>query len=153
MVYYYLTSLDPRQVGGRCLGELVRDHWSFQNTLHGCLDVHYHDDACRVHKGHGPFNLEALKRMTLNLDKRCTPLAITPLKAKRTSLKNPPLPLRPHRRLPYGHTHRGRAGVNVFTLPVPRCGLLAGRERLHYLPPNLFPPQQIRPASGQKSSS
>ena len=84
---YYLTSLDPRQVGAAQLGELVRGHWSIENNLHWCLDVSFGDDKCRVRKDHGPANLAAIKRHTLNLVKRSTPHASTPLKAKRMSLK------------------------------------------------------------------
>lgn len=84
---YYLTSLDPRQVGAQRLGELVRGHWSIENNLHWCLDVSFGDDAARVRKDHGPANLAAIKRHVLGLVKRSTPKASTPLKAKRTSLK------------------------------------------------------------------
>jgi len=84
---FYLTSLDPRQVGAARLGELVRAHWSIENNLHWCLDVMFNDDACRVRKDHGPANLAAVKRYVLGLVKRSLPKASTPLKAKRTSLK------------------------------------------------------------------
>jgi len=84
---YYLTSLDPRQVGAERLGELVRGHWAIENNLHWCLDVSFADDAARVRKDHGPANLAAIKRHVLGLVKRSTPKASTPLKAKRTSLK------------------------------------------------------------------
>lgn len=85
---YYLTSLDPRQVGAARLGELVRAHWSIENNLHWCLDVSFGDDASRVRKDHGPVNLAAIKRHALGLVKRSTPTASTPLKAKRKSLKS-----------------------------------------------------------------
>jgi predicted transposase YbfD/YdcC len=85
---YYLTSLDPRQVGARRLGELVRGHWSIENQLHWSLDVSFNDDAARVRKDHGPANLAAVKRHVLGLVKRSLPDASTPLKAKRTSLKS-----------------------------------------------------------------
>jgi predicted transposase YbfD/YdcC len=84
---YYLTSLDPQQVGAQHLGELVRGHWSIENQLHWCLDVSFGDDRARVRKDHGPANLAAIKRLVLGLVKRSTPMATTPLKAKRTSLK------------------------------------------------------------------
>lgn len=85
---YYLTSLDPRQAGAAHLGELVRGHWSIENNLHWCLDVSFGDDASRLRKDHGPVNLAAIKRHVLNLVKRSTPHASTPLKAKRKSLKS-----------------------------------------------------------------
>lgn len=84
---YYLTSVNPQQLGAAWLGERVRGHWSIENNLHWCLDVCFGDDAARVRKDHGPANLAAIKRHALNLAKRSTPTASTPLKAKRTSLK------------------------------------------------------------------
>lgn len=86
-VRYYLTSLEPKEVGAARLGELVRGHWSIENTLHWQLDVSFGDDASRVRKDHGPANLAAIKRHVLGLVKRSTPKASTKLKAKRTSLK------------------------------------------------------------------
>lgn len=84
---FYLTSLDPKQVGCERLGELVRGHWSIENELHWCLDVSFGDDKARVRKDHGPENLAAIKRHALGLVKRSLPKASTALKAKRTSLK------------------------------------------------------------------
>jgi len=86
-VRYYLTSLEPKEVGAQRLGELVRGHWSIENALHWQLDVSFGDDTSRVRKDHGPANLAAIKRHVLGLVKRSTPKASTKLKAKRTSLK------------------------------------------------------------------
>lgn len=86
-VRYYLTSLEPKEIGAQRLGELVRGHWSIENALHWQLDVSFGDDACRVRKDHGPANLAAIKRHVLGLVKHSTPKASTKLKAKRTSLK------------------------------------------------------------------
>jgi predicted transposase YbfD/YdcC len=86
-VRYYLSSLEPGQVGAQRLGELVRGHWSIENALHWQLDVSFGDDISRVRKDHGPVNLAAIKRHVLGLVKRSTPKASTKLKAKRTSLK------------------------------------------------------------------
>lgn len=86
-VRYYLTSLEPKEVGAQRLGELVRGHWSIENALHWQLDVSFGDDTCRVRKDHGPANLAAIKRHVLGLVKRSTPKASTKLKAKRMSLK------------------------------------------------------------------
>lgn len=86
-VRYYLTSLEPKEVGAARLGELIRGHWSIENALHWQLDVSFGDDASRVRKDHGPANLAAIKRHVLGLVKRSTPKASTKLKAKRMSLK------------------------------------------------------------------
>ena len=84
---FYLTSLNPQDVGIQRLGELIRGHWSVENNLHWCLDVSFGDDRCRVRKDHGPENLAAIKRLALSLVKRSLPSASTKLKAERTSLK------------------------------------------------------------------
>jgi predicted transposase YbfD/YdcC len=86
-IRYYLTSLEPGQLGAARIGQVVRNHWSIENQLHWSLDVSFADDAARVRKDHGPVNLAAIKRHALGLVKRSLPHASTPLKAKRTSLK------------------------------------------------------------------
>jgi len=83
---YYLTSLDPWEVGAKRLGELVRGHWSIENHLHWCLDVSFADDRSRVRKDHGPENLALVKRLTLGLLKQVDPPARTPAAARRTSI-------------------------------------------------------------------
>ena len=70
---YFLTSLDPRQVGAERLLKLVRGHWGVENRLHWCLDVCFGDDASRVRKGHGPRNLAMIRRQALNLLRKNPP--------------------------------------------------------------------------------
>ena len=83
---FYLTSLDPREVGAQRLAELVRGHWGIENNLHWCLDVSFGDDASRVRKDHGPENLALVKRITLGLLKKVDPPARTEAASRRTSL-------------------------------------------------------------------
>jgi len=64
---YYLTSLDPRDVGAERLLALARGHWGVENQLHWCLDVCFGDNASRVRKDHGPRNLAVIRRQVLNL--------------------------------------------------------------------------------------
>lgn len=63
----YLTSLDPKQVSAMQLLAYVRGHWNVENRLHWCLDVCFREDESRVRKDHGPANLAALRRQSLNL--------------------------------------------------------------------------------------
>jgi predicted transposase YbfD/YdcC len=70
---YYLTSLDPRNVGAERLLALARGHWGVENRLHWCLDVCFGDDASRVRKDHGPRNLAVIRRQVLNLLRKNPP--------------------------------------------------------------------------------
>jgi predicted transposase YbfD/YdcC len=61
---YYISSavLDARQ-----MYERIRGHWSIENRLHWSLDVVFGEDACGVTKGHGPENLNTLRKLALSL--------------------------------------------------------------------------------------
>jgi predicted transposase YbfD/YdcC len=47
--------------------EIVRSHWSIENTLHWTLDVTLDEDSARNRKDHGPANLAVLRRLALNI--------------------------------------------------------------------------------------
>jgi predicted transposase YbfD/YdcC len=72
-VRYYLSSLPP---GARSLAHAVRAHWGIENTLHWTLDVAFHEDACRLHTGHGAENLAMLNRFALSRLKADTTLKV-----------------------------------------------------------------------------
>jgi predicted transposase YbfD/YdcC len=61
---YFISSL---AADAEALGQTIRDHWGIENRLHHVLDVSFHEDACRVRRGHGPENLSRLRRLALNL--------------------------------------------------------------------------------------
>lgn len=63
-VRYYILS---RYLSGRGFAEAVREHWGIENRLHWQLDVTFHEDQCRVRKGHGDTNLSILRRTALSL--------------------------------------------------------------------------------------
>jgi predicted transposase YbfD/YdcC len=50
--------------------DVVRHHWSIENSLHWVLDVTMNEDQSRNRKDHGPENLALLRRLALNLAKR-----------------------------------------------------------------------------------
>ena len=60
---YYLLSkpLTPER-----LNEVVRQHWSIENSLHWRLDVVMNEDQDRTRMGHGPENLAVLRHMAIN---------------------------------------------------------------------------------------
>lgn len=63
--HYYILS-NPRQKAQR-VGEIIRGHWSIENSLHHVLDVSFDEDQSRVRKDHGAENLSRLRRLTANL--------------------------------------------------------------------------------------
>lgn len=64
---YYLTSHDPLKMGAKRLLEMVRGHWSVENSLHWCLDVSFREDQRRLRVGDGAQNFSRLCRLALNL--------------------------------------------------------------------------------------
>lgn len=63
--HYYVLS-DAACTAERA-GQVIRGHWSIENSLHHVLDVSFDEDQCRVRKGHAAENLSRLRRLTANL--------------------------------------------------------------------------------------
>ena len=61
---YYLLS---RPLSAERFGEVARQHWGIENSLHWVLDVTMNEDQSRNRKDHGPENLAMLRRLALNL--------------------------------------------------------------------------------------
>jgi predicted transposase YbfD/YdcC len=62
-IQFYLSSLaadDPRSP------EVIRQHWSVENSQHWVLDVTFGEDDCRVRSLHAPHNLALIRRFALN---------------------------------------------------------------------------------------
>jgi len=60
---YYLLS---RVLSPERLNQVVRQHWSIENSLHWRLDVVMNEDQDRTRMGHGPHNLAVLRHMAIN---------------------------------------------------------------------------------------
>jgi predicted transposase YbfD/YdcC len=60
---YYLLS---RVLSPDRFNEVVRQHWSIENSLHWRLDVVMNEDQDRTRMGHGPHNLAVLRHMAIN---------------------------------------------------------------------------------------
>jgi predicted transposase YbfD/YdcC len=80
-VRFYLSSLKPHAMR---MGELVRQHWGIENSLHWVMDVTFQEDASRVRKGHADENLATVRRWALNLCRLDQPPKLT-LNLKRKS--------------------------------------------------------------------
>jgi predicted transposase YbfD/YdcC len=63
-IHYVALSkrMPPRRVM-----EIVRMHWSVENSLHWKLDVVFHEDDARSRKNHAPKNLSFIRRMALDI--------------------------------------------------------------------------------------
>jgi predicted transposase YbfD/YdcC len=65
---YFIGS---KRAGARYYGKALRAHWRVENCLHWRLDVVMGEDGNRVQQRNAAANLAALRRMALNLLKRC----------------------------------------------------------------------------------
>lgn len=65
---YFISSLEGTDA--KQMAELVRGHWSVENSLHWQLDVSFGEDLRRVRKENGAENFSRLCRIALNLLKQ-----------------------------------------------------------------------------------
>jgi predicted transposase YbfD/YdcC len=63
---YFITSLTDVKV----FAKAVRAHWGVENSLHYCLDVVFHEDACRTRKDNSAENFTVIRKIALNILKR-----------------------------------------------------------------------------------
>jgi len=73
---YFITSLS---FSAQEIGEIIRKHWSIENSLHWVLDMSFGEDQSRIRKGNGPENMAILRHCSLNM--------IRAYKTKRQSIK------------------------------------------------------------------
>ena len=69
--HYYISSFNRRRKAETFL-KASRGHWGVENNLHWQLDVSFHEDQRRLHKGHGAENFSRLCRIALILLKKET---------------------------------------------------------------------------------
>lgn len=62
-VRYFITSLNDVKV----FAKAVRAHWGVENSLHYCLDVTFHEDACRTRKDNSAENFSVIRKIALNI--------------------------------------------------------------------------------------
>jgi predicted transposase YbfD/YdcC len=60
---FFVTSLTDVNV----FAGAVRAHWGIENSLHYCLDVVFHEDACRTRKDNSAENFSVIRKIALNI--------------------------------------------------------------------------------------
>ena len=61
---YYLSSL---KVSNKKFNQIIRKHWSIENSLRWTLDMVFREDESRIRSGHADENLAILRHLALNL--------------------------------------------------------------------------------------
>lgn len=66
-IVYLITDLTPVQAPPERLLELVRGHWSIEDSSHYVRDVTFHEDRSALRSGHAPQILAALRNLAITL--------------------------------------------------------------------------------------
>lgn len=64
---YYITSVSHDKAGNERLLELVRNHWSIENSSHYVRDVTFGEDRCQIKKGSAPRVLASMRNLAIAL--------------------------------------------------------------------------------------
>jgi len=64
---YYLSSLEAN---AKKFNQIVRKHWSIENSLHWVLDVAFREDESRIRKGNSAENFAIMRHIALSLLKQ-----------------------------------------------------------------------------------
>ena len=66
-VRYFITSLLPEKSPADQILELIRSHWSIENSLHHVLDRSWNEDNQHTSSRTQAMNLKQLRQMALNM--------------------------------------------------------------------------------------
>jgi predicted transposase YbfD/YdcC len=66
-VRFYISSLPSNATRH---AQVIRSHWSVENSLHWVLDVTFNEDASRIRQGYAAENLGLIRRLSVSLLKR-----------------------------------------------------------------------------------
>lgn len=66
---YGITSRPEDEANAEKIMNIVRGHWSIENSCHYILDWNYDEDRCRIRTGNGPENITCLRRLAISIIK------------------------------------------------------------------------------------
>jgi predicted transposase YbfD/YdcC len=68
-IVYGITSRKPQEVSAQKIQEVIRGHWTIENSCHYILDWNYDEDRCRIRTGYGPENITRLRKFAVSIIK------------------------------------------------------------------------------------
>jgi len=66
---YGITSRSEEEADAEKILQIVRAHWSIENSCHYILDWIYDEDRCSIRTGNGPENVTCLRRLAISIIK------------------------------------------------------------------------------------
>jgi predicted transposase YbfD/YdcC len=66
---YGITSRPEEEADAETILEIIRKHWTIENSCHYILDWAYDEDRCRIRKGNGPEVISRIRRFAIGLIK------------------------------------------------------------------------------------
>lgn len=64
-VAFAITNLSRAQASPRALGQLLRNHWRIENSLHYVRDVTFGEDRSRIRTGSGPRVMASMRNLAI----------------------------------------------------------------------------------------
>lgn len=64
---YGITSLSVAEASPQRVAELVRGHWSIENSLHWVRDVTFDEDRSQIRTGSGPRMMATLRNLVISI--------------------------------------------------------------------------------------
>jgi predicted transposase YbfD/YdcC len=52
-IVYGITNIKPQEASAQKIQEVIRGHWTIENSCHYILDWNYDEDRCRIRTGYG----------------------------------------------------------------------------------------------------
>jgi len=84
-IQFYLIRLEA---DARRHNQVIRSHWSIENSLHWVLDVTFNEDASRIRQGHAAQNLGLLRHLSISLLKQEPSLLSLKMKRYKAGMDN-----------------------------------------------------------------
>lgn len=64
---YYISSLNPHAYSAKEFNQIIRSHWSIENSLHHVRDVAFREDASKIRSDQLPTVASLLRSFAINL--------------------------------------------------------------------------------------